>query len=170
MSAGVIGDPRVAWLSLGSNLERPARQVEAGIAALRTTSDIDVLAVSSLYRTTPVGGPPDQPMFCNAAAAINTRLMPYALLAALQAIEAGQGRVRDVRWGPRTLDLDIIALDTRYSADPRLTLPHPRAAERAFVLVPLAEIAPALMLGDAGRVIDCLARVAHDDIVAWAAP
>ena len=170
MNEAATGDARVAWLSLGSNLERPARQVEAAVAALQGAAHTDVLAVSSLYRTTPVGGPPDQPMFCNAAAAIKTGLMPYALLAALQTIEAGQGRVRDVRWGPRTLDLDIIALEGVRSSDPRLTLPHPRAAERAFVLVPLAEIAPALELGEAGRVIDCLDRVAHDDIVAWAGP
>lgn len=168
MTAAV--DRHVAWIGLGSNLDDPAGQVERAIDDLRAASDIEVLAVSALYRTAPVGGPPDQPMFCNAAAALVTRLAPYALLAVLQAIEAARGRVRDVRWGPRTLDLDILAYDDHRFDTPELTLPHPRAHERGFVLVPLADIAPALTLGPAGRVIDCLGRVPHADVAYWERP
>lgn len=161
------GDRHVAWLGLGSNLDDPAGQLERALVELRSEPAINVLAVSSFYRTVPVGGPPDQPMFCNAAAALTTSLAPHALLARLQAIEAAHDRVRDVRWGPRTLDLDILAYDDRCLDDDALILPHPRAHERGFVLVPLADIAPALELGKHGRVIDCLHRVAHDDIRYW---
>ncbi|MES1937954.1 2-amino-4-hydroxy-6-hydroxymethyldihydropteridine diphosphokinase [Salinisphaera hydrothermalis] len=164
------GDRHVAWIGLGSNLDDPAGQLERAIVELRSEPAISVLAVSSFYRTVPVGGPPDQPMFCNAAVALTTALGPYALLARLQAIEAAHDRVRDVRWGPRTLDLDILAYGDRHLDDDALTVPHPRAHERGFVLVPLAEIAPALELGQRGRVVDCLHRVAHDDIEYWELP
>lgn len=156
-----------AWIGLGSNLYDPAGQLTRAAAELRATPGIEICAVSSFYRTAPVGGPAGQPMFCNAAAALATRLSPRALLAALQAIEARHERARDVRWGPRTLDLDILAFDDLHQTDPELTLPHPRAHERAFVLVPLVEIAPALELGAAGPVSACLARVRHDDIQRW---
>ena len=168
MSASA-GPQHVAWLSLGSNLQCPDQQIRTASRALAAETRIRVLAISSLYRTAPVGGPADQPMFCNAALAVATDLGPYELLAVCQAIEAAQGRVRDVRWGPRTLDMDIIAFDTHASSAARLTLPHPRAAERAFVLVPLAEIAPALTLGGYGRVIDCLAGQDTGDIEPWPA-
>ncbi|RJS93781.1 2-amino-4-hydroxy-6-hydroxymethyldihydropteridine diphosphokinase [Salinisphaera sp. Q1T1-3] len=157
----------VAWIGIGSNLDNPARHVADALATLADGAEPRLLARSRCYRTVPVGGPADQPMFCNAAAAVATTRDAPALLSYLQAIESAHGRIRDVRWGPRTLDLDIIAYDDRRSADPRLTLPHPRAHERAFVLVPLAEIAPALSLGPAGRVIDCLARVDANDIAPW---
>lgn len=163
-------DRHVAWIGLGSNLDDPAGQVRRAVSALRAARDIEVVAVSSLYRTAPVGGPPDQPMFCNAAAALCTRLTPHALLAVLQTIEAAHDRVRNVYWGPRTLDLDILAYDDRRLDDENLTLPHPRAHERGFVLVPLAEIAPALVLGVHGRVVDCLRDVARDDVQPWQAP
>lgn len=159
----------VAWLGLGSNLADPARQLNEALGTLSNASSIRLLTVSRFYRTAPVGGPPGQPMFCNAAAAVATELSPRALLTRMQAVEAAHGRERDIRWGPRTLDLDIIAYDDIASADPVLTLPHPRAAERAFVLVPLADIAPALMLGNHGRVVDCLAVCDAVGVVPWQA-
>lgn len=159
----------VAWVGLGSNLDDPAGQLRRAVDELDATPGMALLAVSSLYRTVPVGGPAGQPMFCNAAAALATGMQPRALLAALQAIEAVHQRVRDVHWGPRTLDLDILAYDDRRLDDPDLCLPHPRAHERGFVLVPLTEIAPALTLGGHGRVIDCLARVDCSDVQRWAA-
>lgn len=109
----------------------------AGLGALG-----EVAAVSGLYRSRPVGGPP-QPDYLNAALRLDTALGPEALLARLHALEAQAGRVRRERWGPRTLDLDLIGLGELVRATPTLTLPHPRAHERAFVLAPLAEVAPA---------------------------
>lgn len=163
----MISDRHVAWIGLGSNLDRPASQLRRALNELAAMTDSTVLAASHFYRTAPVGGPVGQPAFCNAAAALMTRLSPHALLASLHAIEAAHGRIRDVRWGPRTLDLDILAYDDLCSMDPVLTLPHPRVRERGFVLVPLAEIAPALMLGPYGRVIDCLRRIEVVDIERW---
>lgn len=159
--------PRVAWIGLGSNLERPERQVRGAVEAIAAIPAVRLLAVSPRYRTAPVGGPPGQPDFCNACAAVATTRTPLSLLDALQAIEADHGRVRDVRWGPRTLDLDMLAFDERRRAGPRLELPHPRARERAFVLVPLADIAPTLTLGSAGRVVDLLAGLDTADVRPW---
>lgn len=149
----------VAWIGLGSNLDGPADHLKRAVSDLHATPDMRVLALSSYFDTTPVGGPPDQPMFCNACAALATTCSPWALLDRLQTIENQHGRVRDVRWGPRTLDLDVLAFDDRRIDDPRLSVPHPRAHQRGFVLAPLAEIAPALMLADGQRVIDSLAQV-----------
>lgn len=157
----------VAWIGLGSNLNDPPGQLAAALGELEAARGMHLLAYSAFYRTHPVGGPPDQPPFCNAAAALAVTLSPAALLRRLQAIEAGHRRRRDVRWGPRTLDLDILAYDQLCLDTPPLRLPHPRAHERAFVLVPLAEIAPALVLGSAGRVVDCLERVGSAGVTPW---
>lgn len=157
----------VAWIALGSNLDQPERYVADAFDTLDQTPGVRLLGCSQLYRTAPVGGPADQADFCNAAAAVATTLSPFQLLDALNAIEADRGRVRTERFGPRTLDLDIIAFDARHMASDRLTLPHPRAAERGFVLVPLVEIAPALSLGGPGRVIDCRHGVDASDITPW---
>lgn len=157
----------VAWIGLGSNLVSPADQILGALDELTADDRLTVLAVSRLYRTTPVGGPAGQPDFCNACAAVATPLSALALLDLTQAIEAGHGRVRDVRWGPRTLDLDLLAFNETGFDHPRLILPHPRAHERAFVLVPLAEIAPALVLGRAGRVADRAAAVDCSGIEHW---
>lgn len=121
------------------------------LACLRETEGVAVAAVSSLWRTPP-WGPVDQPDFLNLAAALRVNLSARELLEICQGIEAECGRLRDVRWGPRTLDIDIITFgDTQMSEDD-LILPHPRATERAFVLAPLAEIAPDLMIN--GRRVD----------------
>ncbi|GAB3679263.1 2-amino-4-hydroxy-6-hydroxymethyldihydropteridine diphosphokinase [Salinisphaera aquimarina] len=160
---------RVAWIGLGSNLESPADQVDTALSRLAAHADLALLAASPKYRTTPVGGPPGQPDYCNACAAFATACQPLDLLAITQAIERIHGRVRDVRWGPRTLDLDILAVDAMTLCLPELVVPHPRAHERAFVLAPLADIAPALELGAGRRVVDLLAGTGRDGVEPWPA-
>jgi len=161
----------VAWIGLGSNLDDPAAQVRRAAAALDAHVDLRLLAISPLYQTTPVGGPAGQPDYCNACAAIATCRSPGELLSATQQIERAHGRVRDLRWGPRTLDLDLLAYSDACgmcrTSDPVLTLPHPRAHERAFVLVPLADIAPALELYGDMRVVDLLAAVDRAGVIRW---
>ncbi len=130
-----------AYIGLGANLADPVRQVQQAFLDLQRLPLSRVLAHSRLYRTAPVG-PPDQPDFVNAAVRIETGLEPMALLAALQAIERSHGRIRDGRrWGPRTLDLDILLFGNRCLNVPGLHLPHPQMHRRGFVLVPLAEVA-----------------------------
>lgn len=135
-----------AFIGLGSNLDHPRQQVEQGIAALAQLPDTQLQAVSPWYGSTAVGGDSGQPDYVNGVAQLHTRLPPLTLLHALQAIEYAQGRVRTVRWGARTLDLDLLLYDHHTATDPELTLPHPRLHERAFVLRPLADIAPDLTL------------------------
>lgn len=158
----------VAWIGLGSNLEAPAQQVRSALDELAAADGLRLLAASALYQTTPVG-PQDQPDFCNACAAFATAHRALDVLATLQAIEQRHGRVRDLRWGPRTLDLDLLAFDDQVVAHPRLDLPHPRAHERGFVLVPLAEIAPALTLPGFGRVAELRAAVGDAGVRPWPA-
>lgn len=150
----------VAWVGLGSNLGRPRRQLNRALDALDTLPGSRLLRRSRCYRTSPVGDP-DQPDFVNAVAEIETALDPEALLDALQAIEHDHGRERDParRWGPRTLDLDLLLFGDRRIASERLTVPHPRMHQRAFVLKPLAELAPALAVPGRGTVEQLLARV-----------
>ncbi len=150
---------RRAYVALGSNLGDSQRYVQQAMEALARLEHTQLLARSSLYRTE-AWGVTDQPPFVNAAVALQTRLAPHALLDAMLAIERAAGRVRDgTRWGPRTLDLDLLHVDGVQLADERLTLPHPRIAERAFVLLPLHDIAPELFLSGQGRVAELLARV-----------
>lgn len=132
-----------AYLGLGANLGDARGTLAAAVDALRELGD--VRAVSPVYETDPVGLE-DQPAFLNAVAVVDTALEPYELLAALLAIEARFGRERTVRWGPRTLDLDVLAIDGVELDDPRLTVPHPRLAEREFALRPLADVAPDLAI------------------------
>lgn len=133
-------------------------QVRRAFQALKALPDSCCAAQSPLYRTAPVGGPPGQSDYLNAVAAVDTMLAPEHLLTALQAIETAQGRVRTVRWGPRTLDLDVLLYDQLTCDDPKLTLPHPRLHERAFVLYPLHDIAPMLMIPGRGSLVECLAH------------
>jgi 2-amino-4-hydroxy-6-hydroxymethyldihydropteridine diphosphokinase len=116
-----------------------------------------LLASSSLYRTPPMG-PPGQADYINAVACLETALSPHALLDALQALERAHERVRTVRWGPRTLDLDLLLYDQLEIADERLTVPHPGLTLRAFVLLPLLQIAPTLQLPGLGSVAELAAR------------
>ena len=148
-----------AYIGLGSNLDDPVRQLQRAWAALAHVPQTQRVACSRCYRSAPLG-PQDQPDYVNAVAAIDTELAPEALLDALQAIETAQGRVRLRRWGPRTLDLDLLLYGHEVLATPRLTVPHPGLAERNFVLYPLAELAPDLVLPDGRTLAELLAQCA----------
>lgn len=128
-----------AYIGIGSNLDDPISRVRNGITALRALGVI--VAVSSLYRTPP-WGKTDQPDFVNAAVALDTQLAPRDLLGALKAMEIELGRAAGERWGPRRIDFDILDYGEAIVDDGDLVIPHPRLRERAFALVPLAEIAP----------------------------
>ena len=129
-----------AAIALGSNLGDSCALVETALKTLAVTPGIVLERQSHLYRTAPVG--PPQPDYINACAVVSTTINPHALLTTLLAIEQQFGRVRLERWGPRLLDLDLLLYDDQILDTPSLQLPHPRMHERAFVLVPLAEIAP----------------------------
>lgn len=145
------------YLGLGSNLADPVRQLRDALEALAALPGTTLAAVSSLYASDPLG-PPDQPRYANAVAALDTTLAPLDLLDAVQAIELDQGRVRERRWGPRTLDIDVLLYADQLIDDPRLTVPHYHLHARAFVLYPLAEVAPAdLVLPDGRALADLLA-------------
>lgn len=154
----------LAYVALGANLGDPAATVRAAFAALSNLPESRLLRTSSLYRTAPVGLA-DQPEFINAAVALETSLAPEALLDTLFDIEARFGRLRAERNGPRTLDLDLLLYDDQTLDLPRLILPHPRLHLRAFVLYPLAEIAPALNIPGRGPVAAWLPAVANQGIV-----
>jgi 2-amino-4-hydroxy-6-hydroxymethyldihydropteridine diphosphokinase len=130
----------LALIALGANLGKP--QQTLAWARGRIAELGEITAVSALYRTAPVGGPPGQPDYLNAALGLQTEREPMDLLAELLRIEREAGRERRERWGPRVLDLDLLAYGSRVSDLPGLSLPHPRLMERAFVLAPLADIAP----------------------------
>lgn len=147
-----------AYVALGSNLEDPQRQLRSGLEALSTLPATRLLRASSFYRSAPVGYA-DQPDFVNAVAAIETSLSPRELLDALLAIERRHGRVREFANAPRTLDLDIVAYGERTIDEPGLAIPHPRMHERAFVVVPLAEIAPDAVIPGRGTVRELAALV-----------
>ncbi len=153
-----------AYVALGANLGNPAATVRAAFAALANLPESRVVRTSSLYRTAPVGIT-EQPEFINAVAELQTTLAPEALLDALLEIEQRFGRVRAERNGPRTLDLDVLLYENQPVNLPRLTLPHPRLHLRAFVLYPLAEIAPAISLPGRGSITAWLPAVANQGIV-----
>lgn len=132
-----------AYISIGSNLGDRAGYLRRALDLVQEQKGARLVQVSSLYETEPVGGV-EQGKFLNAVFSLDTALGPYELLGVLQEIEAHLGRKRDLRWGPRTVDLDILCYGETVLEDPLLTLPHPRLTERAFVLVPLVEIAPSL--------------------------
>ena len=141
-------------VGLGSNLDGPVSQVETAFGMLAAIDRTTLLAMSSLYRSTPLGGI-EQPDFVNAAALLTTRLGPRAFLEALQEIEVARGRERgEVQWGPRVIDLDLLAYDGLSLDEPGLQVPHPGIAARNFVLLPLREIAPDFRIPGLGRVRD----------------
>ncbi|MEJ5063035.1 MULTISPECIES: 2-amino-4-hydroxy-6-hydroxymethyldihydropteridine diphosphokinase [Erwinia] len=155
------------YLALGSNLADPLHQVQCALNALAAIPDTTLVATSSLYRTPPYG-PPDQPDFLNAAVALDTRLDAESLLNHTQRIELEQGRVRKAhRWGPRTLDLDIMLFGEQTLNTPRLTVPHYDLHNRAFMLLPLLEIAPELCLPDGTRLAEILATLDSSSIRHW---
>lgn len=148
-----------ALIGLGGNLGEVPERLDAAIAALDALPDVAVMARSRFYRTPPWGHV-EQPDFVNAAIAVDTTLPAIELLDALLVTERAFGRVRDgERWGPRTLDLDLLAYGDQVIDNDRLTVPHPRIAERAFVLLPLAEIAVDVTLPGMGRVGDLLGAI-----------
>lgn len=134
-----------AYVAFGANLGEPFETLRAAAVAVGRRPGVELVAGSPIYRTRPIG-PPGQPDYANAVARVETTLTADALLDALHAVESEFGRVRDVRFGPRTLDLDLIWYEGEERADDRLTLPHPRAHEREFVLRPLADLDPELVL------------------------
>ena len=149
-----------AYVGLGANLGDPAAQIESALTALAALPSSRLVARSRLYRSPP-WGPVAQPDYLNAAAALDTSLSPQALLQALLGIERGAGRERRERWGPRVLDLDLIAYGGLQIDEPGLQLPHPRLAQRPFVLLPLLELEPGLELPGLGALsslrdsVDC---------------
>lgn len=149
-----------AWIGLGSNLDNPRDQVVDALQELSETDGIRLLARSGLYLSEPLG-PQDQPDFINAAAVIETTLDPLSLLDVLQAIEKRHGRKRERHWGPRTLDLDLLLYDDQQIRHPDLTVPHPAIAERSFVLLPLQEIAPDLVIPGLGSVESLLQKLGN---------
>jgi 2-amino-4-hydroxy-6-hydroxymethyldihydropteridine diphosphokinase len=133
--------PILAYIGLGANLGEPASQIKQALALLNNMEEMEVLQVSSCYRNPPLG-PPGQPWYVNAVAKVRTRLTPEELLRTLGAAEEALGRVRGERWGPRLIDLDLLLYGSEIIRGPELSVPHPEMHRRAFVLVPLAEIAP----------------------------
>jgi 2-amino-4-hydroxy-6-hydroxymethyldihydropteridine diphosphokinase len=135
-----------AYLALGSNLGDRVAHLQRAVDELARARGVRVVAVSKVYETAPVGGP-EQDDYCNAVVALDTDLDPWALLRLAQQCEELAQRVRAERWGPRTLDVDVLLYDDLRLADPVLTIPHPRMWERGFVLAPLRDVAPALVEG-----------------------
>lgn len=148
----------LAVIGLGANLGDARAALESAFAALAHLPRTEVRAISSIYRSAPIDSSGDD--YLNAVALLDTRLAAQPLLVELQRIEQSHGRERPYRNAPRTLDLDLLLHGEQRIETPTLTLPHPRAHERAFVLVPLAQIAPQLMIPGRGRVVDLLASVA----------
>ena len=151
------------YIALGSNLKQPVGQLQQALARLAAHPAICLLAQSSFYQTVPVGYA-DQPDFVNAVALLATELPPPELLAVLQEVETVAGRVRSFRNAPRTLDLDLIDYAGQQWQTERLVLPHPRAHERGFVLIPLADMVPEHALGAHGQVMQLLQGIDVSDI------
>lgn len=161
-----LSNPKRAVIALGANLGNRLETLQGAIDALEDTPGVRVKGVSPVYETEPWGVAPDsQPSYFNAVVIVKTTLPPSSLLERAHAVEEAFHRVRDERWGPRTLDVDIVAYAEVVSDDPQLTLPHPRAHERAFVLAPWLDVDPEAALPGQGRVADLLAAVTRDGVV-----
>ena len=144
----------VAYISVGSNLNNPYQQVKSAIGKLKIADNIYIETISGWYLSDPVG-PKNQSRYVNGVIKISTRLSPNQLLKKLHEIEDAHGRIRNVRWGPRTLDLDILLYGSRMINTKKLTIPHPEMKIRNFVLTPLADIEPDLVLPD-GSILSSL--------------
>ncbi|MBQ9376624.1 MAG: 2-amino-4-hydroxy-6-hydroxymethyldihydropteridine diphosphokinase [Schwartzia sp.] len=142
---------RKVYMSLGANLGDRMETLREALRRIDALKGVELTAVSSVYETVP-WGKTDQPRFLNLAAAVRTSIAPETLLACTQSLEASLGRVRHEKWGARTIDIDILYMEDVVMQSPLLTLPHPYMTERAFVLVPLAEVAPGLVI--AGRSVE----------------
>lgn len=153
-----------AYVGVGSNVGNPAGQVLKAFAALGALPQTRLVSTSALYRTRPMG-PVAQDDFVNAVAGLLTRLPADGLLAALRDIESASGRVRAERWGPRTLDLDLLVFGAQRIESNELAVPHPGLADRIFVLRPLADIAPELDVPGVGRVAALLAKLPAEGII-----
>ncbi len=163
MSGRVGAGAARAWVGFGANLGDPARQFAAALDHLFADGSLALIACSSLYRTAPWGRA-DQPDFLNAVVAVSGASSPLSMLRRLQAAEQAGGRQRDAgRWGPRTIDLDLLAFDEFAGVQGELVLPHPRMVERAFVLVPLTEIAPDVEVAPGLSAAQALARLPDAD-------
>ncbi|MFB7359365.1 2-amino-4-hydroxy-6-hydroxymethyldihydropteridine diphosphokinase [Streptomyces gardneri] len=155
-----LSNPRWAVLALGANLGNRLETLQGAVDALGDTPGLRVKAVSPVYETAPWGVEPGtQPSYLNAVALVKTTLPPSSLLERAHAVEEAFHRVREERWGARTIDVDIITYADVVSEDPVLTLPHPRAHERAFVLAPWHDVDPAAQLPGRGAVADLLAAL-----------
>ncbi|MEM9303530.1 MAG: 2-amino-4-hydroxy-6-hydroxymethyldihydropteridine diphosphokinase [Pseudomonadota bacterium] len=150
------------FIGIGSNLADPAAQVSEAIGRLDRIESTDLVAASGLYETAP-WGIADQPVFVNAVAELRSSLAPAALLNALLTVERDTGRERTVRWGPRVIDLDILAWGSRQIDEPGLTIPHPRLADRDFVLVPWNELAPDFAVPGVGDIATLCAATLRED-------
>ncbi|MFL9654896.1 2-amino-4-hydroxy-6-hydroxymethyldihydropteridine diphosphokinase [Streptomyces sp. PB17] len=160
-----LSNPKRAVIALGANLGNRLETLQGAIDALEDTPGVRVKGVSPVYETEPWGVAPDsQPSYFNAVVIVKTTLPPSSLLERAHAVEEAFHRVRDERWGPRTLDVDIVAYADVVSDDPHLTLPHPRAHERAFVLAPWLDVDPDAALPGQGTVADLLAAVTRDGV------
>ena len=148
-----------ALLGLGANLGAREETLELALVDLAERLELTVVARSSWHTTAPVGGPPGQGDFKNGVALVRTPLTPEALLQGLQSVELLHGRTREVEWGPRTLDLDLLMMGSLARASDSLVLPHPRMCERVFVLAPLAELLPELQVATGETVATALARI-----------
>lgn len=146
-----------AFIALGSNLQNPQAQVKRALQTIANTANIKLIKASSLYKTAPVGYD-NQPDFINAVAEIETTLSPLELLHILLAIETAHGRERPFPNAPRVLDLDVLLYENTVINTPELTLPHPRMHLRGFVMLPLAEIAPKISIGQHGHADDLAAK------------
>jgi len=145
--------PRV-FLGLGANLGDRLATLQRAVELLAGRG-VRTVACSRVWATAPVGGPPDQPEFLNVGVLVDPGVLtPTEILAAANAVEAELGRVREVRWGPRTIDIDVLLWDDLRSDDPALTIPHPRLLERAFVVLPLLDLDPDPRLPDGSRLVD----------------
>ena len=151
----------LAYIGLGANLDQPQQQLEQALIELARLPDSKLISHSSLYRSKPVG-PQDQPDYVNAVALIETQFAPLDLLDALQQIEQDHGRIRKRHWGERTLDLDILLIDDLVMNSERLTVPHPFAQERSFVVYPLSEITPSLSFPNGKRLEQLLTELDND--------
>lgn len=155
-----------AYIGLGANLGDPAANLDAALRCLAVKPQISMLRCSGYWRSRAIG-PQPQPDYCNAVCAIETSLTPEELLCELLAVEDAAGRTRKQRWGPRVLDLDLLHVEGVRRTSASLVLPHPQLKYRAFVLLPLAEVAPGLFIDNLGTVADLAKGSLKDHLQPW---